>query len=271
MSSEAVAVLHKKWSALSAARRNEILSALPVHVMTNYGQAIEDLVVDKLKERRTMRIAERMRPFVEFVDILGSVASALDSTVPGASAIFRVVKSIFLASKALTEIQEFLVELIVDRVSGNLHLISEYRHLFPSSLELLSAALEIYSVVLDIGSRAAKFFYDDKGEKRNGFRLFAATSWSSCKGDLQALCRKFDVRIDNFGRAALLALSQATSSGLQTIAFGHSQQETHLRHIAAGLSENTRRLLEDKTQRSSELTAAQGADRYIFYSLKPLL
>lgn len=205
-----------------------------------------------------MRIAEQMQPFVNSMEMLGSIASALDPYFPGASAIFRVIKSIFLASKALVDLQQYLVELIVDRVSGNLHLIAMYCDVFPSSPEVLSAALDIYTVVLDIGCRAAQFFYDDKGNRRNGLLTMVRISWSSCRDDLEALRRKFDVRIGNFERAAQLALSQTTTSGLQTLYIDHSRQDIHLRQLQVGLSQQTRLLLDDKTERNNKLTAAQG-------------
>ncbi|KAB5585637.1 hypothetical protein GE09DRAFT_1071389 [Coniochaeta sp. 2T2.1] len=165
--SEAIAALHKKWDTLSTARRKEVLRALPPFVIHNYGKAIEELVVDNLEERQALRVARGMESFAECADILGFVASALDCVVPGASAIFRLMKSIFVASKALVEIQNYLVELFIDRISSNLGLVDKYRQLFPSNPDLLSSVLDIYTVVLQIGTRAARIFYDDKGSKRS--------------------------------------------------------------------------------------------------------
>lgn len=212
-----------------------------------------------------------MQPFVEFVDIMGSVASALDSTIPCASAIFRVVKSIFLASKALGDLQAYLVDLMVDKISGNLGLIGKYRELFQASPELLHAAIDIYQVVLEIGTRAVSFFYDDKGKQRSGLRLFVSTAWSSCKEDLEAMSRRFDVRSGNFSSAALLAHCQATESGLQAMAFNQSQQGIQLQQLEAGLSQQVRLLVDNKTQQSDANTAVRGRNPHSVTACVPLL
>ncbi|KAB5583486.1 hypothetical protein GE09DRAFT_303017 [Coniochaeta sp. 2T2.1] len=185
----------------------------------------------------------------------------LDCVVPGASAILRLMKSIFSASKALVEIQDYLVELFIDRISSNLGLVDKYRQLFPSNPDLLSSVLDIYTVVLEIGTRAVRIFYDGKGNKRSGLRLFTSAAWSSSKVDLETLCRKFVARLDTFDRAARLALSQATTSGFQGVASIQMRQEIQLQYLESGLLDHTGFLMEAKSQRDVDLLATKAQDR----------
>jgi len=241
-----------------------------------------------------MRVAERMRPLVDFMGVLGSFASALDAAFPGAGLALNSIKGIFLASKARLDLQDYLVELVVDKISANLPLIRRYRDEFQHSPELISAALDIYGDILDVGNRATRFFYDDKGHKRHSLWILASSNWSSCKEDLEIIRRRFDSHLGNFGRAALFAHAQDTRVGLQLIledgeqhrhdtqaglqlvleegkqhhrdtrasleliAAGARQQEVQLSQLESGLTEQTRMLMEDKSERGRELDSLQG-------------
>ncbi|KAK1834081.1 ankyrin repeat-containing domain protein [Podospora conica] len=244
-----------------------------------------------------MRVAERMRPLVDFMSVLGSFASALDAAVPGAGLALNSIKGVFLASKARLDLQDYLVELVVDKISANLPLVRRYRDEFQHSPELMSAALDIYGDVLDIGNRATRFFYDEKGHKRHSLWILAASNWSSCKDDLEAIRHRFDSHLENFGRAALFAHAQDTRVGIQLlledgernhrrtqaglqlvleegkqhhrdtraslerIVAGTQQQEAQLSQLESGLSEQTRMLIEDKSERGRELDSLQAKNR----------
>ena len=163
--SAVVTTLHKRWAALDSLRRREILSSLPATVVSNYAHTIEDLAINKINEGASMKIAQRMHPLVDFVTVLGGIASALDAAFPGSSTIFGVVRSILLASRARVDLQDYIIDLLAERISSSLPLIGKYREHFEHSPELLSVTLDIYGDVLDIGNRAMRFFYDDKGQK----------------------------------------------------------------------------------------------------------
>ena len=192
-----------------------------------------------------MKIAQRMHPLVDFVTVLGGLASALDAAFLGSSTIFSIVRSIFLASKARVDLQDYLIDLLAERISSSLPLIGKYREHFEHSPELLSAMLDIYGDILDIGNRAMHFFYDNKGKKRNGMFLFAAANWSSCRLDLERIQKRFDHHLDNFGRAALFAHAEETTSGLELVMASHRRQEVMLQQVEMGLSRQER-TLEDK-------------------------
>ena len=88
--------------------------------------------------------------------------------------------------------------------------------------------------------------------------LFAAANWSSCRLDLERIQKRFDHHLDNFGRAALFAHAEETTSGLELVMAGHRRQEVMLQQMELGLSRQERSLVDNKHQRSAELATTKG-------------